>query len=88
MAGRVKKIVNSADFEHLNCFLRQWVRYIERLKPAPPFTHVMHDLFGPYPIRGKVQKRVTDKGYGVIFTDFFSRTVHIEEFLVMILKTS
>ena len=51
---------------------------IERLKPAPPFTFVMVDLFGPYPIRGETQKRVTGKGYGIIFTDLVSRAVHIE----------
>ena len=51
---------------------------VDRLKPAPPFTHVMVDLFGPYVIRGEVQKRVSGKGYGVIFTDLCSRAVHIE----------
>jgi len=51
---------------------------MERLKPAPPFTYVMVDLFGPYSIKGEVQKRVSGKGYGVIFTDLFSRAVHIE----------
>ena len=29
---------------------------IERLKPAPPFNHTMLDLFGPYLVRGEVQK--------------------------------
>ena len=49
-----------------------------RLKQAPPFTHTMLDLFGPYPVRGEVQKRTTGKAYGVIFTDLASRAVHIE----------
>ncbi len=51
---------------------------IERLKPAPPFNYTMLDLFGPYTIRGEVQKRVSSKAWGVIFTDLVSRAVHIE----------
>ena len=35
-------------------------------------------LFGPYAVRGKVQKRTSGKAYGVIFTDLVSRAVHIE----------
>ena len=49
-----------------------------RLKPAPPFTSVMLDLFGPYPVRGEVQKRTTGKAWGVIFTDLCCRAVHLE----------
>ena len=49
-----------------------------RLKPAPPFTHVMLDIFGPYNVRGEVQKRVSGKAYGVIFTDLVVGAVHIE----------
>ena len=49
-----------------------------RLKPAPPFTYTMVDLFGPYVVRGEVQKRTSGKAYGVIFTDLVSRAVHIE----------
>ena len=49
-----------------------------RLKPSPPFSSTMVDLFGPYSIRGEVQKRVTGKAYGVIFTDMVMRAVHIE----------
>lgn len=50
----------------------------ERLQPSLPFAHVMLDLFGPYAVRGEVQKRVTGKAYGIIFTDLASRAVHIE----------
>ena len=46
----------------------------------------MLDLFGPYPIRGKVQKRVTSKGYGVIVTDLIS--AHIEGVFGYDTKTS
>ena len=49
-----------------------------RLKPSPPFSSTMVDLFGPFSIRGEVQKRVTGKAYGVIFTDMVMRAVYIE----------
>ena len=49
-----------------------------RLKPSPPFNFVMIDLFGPYAVRGEVQKRVSGKAYGVLFTDLTMRAVHIE----------
>ena len=49
-----------------------------RLKPAPPFTHVMLNLFGPYVVRGEVQKRTSGKAYGVLFTDLVVGDVHIE----------
>jgi hypothetical protein len=38
----------------------------------------MIDLFGPYSVRGEVQKRTSGKAYGVIFTDLVMRAVHIE----------
>ena len=49
-----------------------------RLKPAPPFTTTMVDLFGPYKIRGEIQKRTSGKAYGIIFTDMVMRAIHIE----------
>ena len=49
-----------------------------RLQPAPPFTHIMLDLFGPYVMKGEVQKRVSGKAYGIIFTDLVVGAVHIE----------
>jgi hypothetical protein len=51
---------------------------VERLKPELPFNKVMVDFFGPFSIRGEVQKRITGKAYGVMFTDLCSRAVHIE----------
>ena len=51
---------------------------IDRLKPSPPFNQVMVDLFGPYSVRGEVQKRTSGKAWAVIFTDMTSRAVHIE----------
>ena len=52
-----------------------------RLKPAPAFNHIMLDLFGPYMVRRKVQKRTSSKAYGVMFTDLAVRAVHIERCL-------
>ena len=49
-----------------------------RLRPESVFNRVMLDLFGPYKIRGEVQKRTTGKGYVVIFTDLCMRAVHME----------
>ena len=49
-----------------------------RRKSAPRFTNVMVDLFGSYQIKWEVQKRITGKGYEVIYTDSLSRAVHIE----------
>ena len=51
---------------------------IERTPPAPPFNFTMLDLFGPYLVRGEVQKRVSGKVWGVLYTDMVSRAVHIE----------
>ena len=50
----------------------------ERLMPSPPFDSLVLDLFGPYMVRGEVQKRTTSKVWGVIFVDLASRAVHIE----------
>ena len=38
----------------------------------------MVDLFSPFSVRGEVQKRISGKVYGVIFTDLVYRAVHIE----------
>ena len=41
---------------------------MERLKPCPAFTYVRVDYFGPFKIKGEVQKRVTGKCFGVLLT--------------------
>ena len=51
---------------------------LERLQPSPPFANVGVDFFGPFTIRGEVQKRVRGKCYGVIFVCFVSRAVHLD----------
>ena len=51
---------------------------IERIKPSPAFQHVGLDYFGPFEIKGEVQKRVRGKCYGLLFTCDASRAVHAE----------
>ena len=51
---------------------------IERLQPTPPFTNVGVDYFGPFTIKGEVQKRIRGKCYGVIFTCSAARAVHVD----------
>ena len=48
------------------------------LKPAPAFNVVQLDLFGPWAVRGEVQKRTTGKVWGVLFVCMSSRAVHLE----------
>ena len=50
----------------------------ERLKPTPPFYYIAVDYFGPFTIRGEVQKRTRGKCYGVILTCMSSRAVHLD----------
>ena len=51
---------------------------LERLKPSPPFSATGIDYFGPFTIKGEVQKRTRGKCFGVIFTCLASRAVHID----------
>ena len=51
---------------------------IERLQPSPPFYITGVDFFGPYCIKGEVNKRSKGKGFGVIFTCFTTRAIHLE----------
>ena len=51
---------------------------LQRLKPSPAFYTTGVDFFGPYTIRGTVNKRARGKCFGVIFTCFTSRAVHID----------
>ena len=48
---------------------------LERLKPSPPVYYVAVDYFGPFLIRGEVNRRTRGKGYGVIFTCLATRAV-------------
>ena len=51
---------------------------IERLKPAPAFFHSMIDLFGPYIIRGEVNKRTSITVYGILITDLLTRAIYVD----------
>ena len=51
---------------------------VERLRPTPPFQHVGLDYFGPFEIKGEVQKRTRGKAYGLLFVCDSSRAVHAE----------
>ena len=50
---------------------------VERLTPLPPFYNIGVDYFGPFIIKGKV-KRIRGKCFGVVFTCFLTRAVHID----------
>ena len=50
----------------------------ERIKPAPTFASVGCDFFGPFVIKGEVQKRIRGKSFGVIITCLVSRAVHVD----------
>ena len=51
---------------------------IERIQPSPPFMFVGIDYFGPYAVKGEVQKRVRGKAYGTVITCFSSRAVYVD----------
>lgn len=47
----------------------------ERIEPSPPFTYCGMDVFGPFLTK---QARKEYKRYGLLFTCFYSRAVHVE----------
>ena len=51
---------------------------IERLKPSPAWNSTGIDLFGPFEIKGEVNKRSTGKVYGVIFFCLPSTAIHLD----------
>ena len=51
---------------------------LERLKPAPAWSYIGIDLFGPYHVRGDINKRSTGKIYGVIFTCLLIRAIYLD----------
>ena len=50
----------------------------ERLKPAPAWSYISLDIFGPFTIKGETNKRSRSKGYAVIFNCLLCRAVHID----------
>ena len=82
----LQKMVKSIYFKCVTC-KRKFQRLsgqimsnllLERLQPSPPFSNVGIDFFGPFTIRGELQKRVRGKCYGVMFVCFASRAVHVD----------
>ena len=71
----VKSIIARSfrDYHHI-----MGVLPLETLKPCPSFSAVGIDYFGPYAIKGEVQKRVRGKCNGVIFACMISRAVHVD----------
>jgi hypothetical protein len=49
-----------------------------RLGPQPVFSTTAVDLFGPLQYKDMVRKRVTGKGWGVIFVCTASSAIHLE----------
>ena len=48
------------------------------MKPVPPFANVGIDYFGPFTVKGEVQKRIHGKGYGVLFVCMMMRGVYAD----------
>ena len=48
------------------------------LKPAPAWSYTSLDFFGPYEIKGEVNKMSRGKGFGVIFNCMLSRAIHLD----------
>ena len=82
----LRKLCKSIKYKCVSCRKRSGIVSsqimgqlpIERLKPAPAWSYVGVDLFGPYSIRGDVNKRSTGKIYGVIFSCMLTRAVHLD----------
>ena len=83
---RLQKIAKSIRHKCVQCIknakdIREQIMGglpIERLKPAPPWHHISIDLFGPYWIRGEVNKKSKGKAFAVIFNCMLTRAVHID----------
>ena len=73
---RITKMVKSIRFHCVDCKKRnkklQEQRMaclpIERLKPAPALSFISLDFFGPFEVRGEVNKRSRGKVYGLLFS--------------------
>jgi hypothetical protein len=51
---------------------------VSTLGPQPGFYTTAVDLFGPLKYKDMVRKRITDKGWGIIFVCTASSAVHLE----------
>ena len=50
----------------------------DHIKPAPASDATALDFFGPFKIKGEVQKRTAGKAYGLIFNCLATRAVHVD----------
>ena len=50
----------------------------DRLKPASAWFSTALDYFGPYEVKGEVNKRARKKCYGVLFNCLATRAIHID----------
>jgi len=82
----LRKLVTSIRFRCVKCKkadeqLQQQVMGRlpdERTKPAPAWSYLSLDIFGPYEIKGETNKRSRSKGFAVIFNCLACRAVHID----------
>ena len=81
--GKLAKSVKNAcvtcrkiDLHHMDQKMGPIPKHL--LAAAPAFTYTGLDLFGPFAVRGYVNKRSTRKAYGVLFVCLLSGAVHID----------
>ena len=83
---KLEKIVRSVRFNCITCRKNEKKTVAQimaplpdvRLNPAPAWSSISLDLFGPFEIRGEVNKRTRGKAYGLILNCLLSRAVHID----------
>lgn len=84
----VKRLINSILHKCVPCrklrgnvqFQRMADLPQDRLEPAPPFTNVGLDVFGPWPVVARKTRggHANSKRWAVIFTCLVTRAIHIE----------
>ena len=74
----VYRCVSCRRTRKLNCSQIMGDLPVERLLPSPPWTYVSLDYFGPYIIRGEVNRRSKGKVFGVIFNCLVTRAVYVD----------
>ena len=82
----LEKLVRSVRFSCVLCKKQNKQRIEQimaplpnaRLNPAPVWSQISLDLFGPFVTKGEVNKRSRGKAYGVIITCLLTRAVHID----------
>jgi hypothetical protein len=81
----LRKLLRSIKFKCVTCKKNGQIQQQvmgqlpeERTKPVPQWSYISLDLFGPYPIRGEVNKRTRSRGYGVIINCLLTRAVHLD----------